>query len=309
MAKKNHANDQVVVVDATEGTGAVVFWSFHGATPYVPLVMAWEDQNLPERALMTPSSPAAALRAADMETRKHLPRGYFVRSVDKLTFVIVREVIGDDDDSATFSEEYEPAAKVSVTLRDDGPPTLNIRWPKGTNKQDNPLRDYADRIISRYRTAVDEVSLHSMDIWIRKMMESLVHVVALGERGKPFYVPPSRMETWTRVKAAILEANPKHTFRQIPAMNSRDCIEAVLDACTREVDSVCNAIYDELDADSIGERALKTRVAVLDELVAKMASFESILGPLVSTLNDSIEECKSAVVLATASSMDELEIK
>lgn len=303
--KRKSSSDDVVVLDTTEGTGAVVFWSFHGPTDYVELAMAWEDQDLPERELMNPTTPAGALRAADSDTRKYLPRGYFVRSIDKLTFIVVKESTTDADDDSVFHEEYEPSAKIGVTLRDDGPPKAWVKWAKGTNKKDNELRDYADRFLARYQTAIDEVSLHGMDIWIRRMMEGFVHVVALGERGKPFYVAPSKMDVWERVKTAITTANPRHVFRQIPAMKSQDCIDAVLDACMREVETQTDLIYEELDSDALGSRALKTRLGNLDSLLSKMESFESVLGPKVEDLRTSIADCRVAVTLAAASEMED----
>jgi hypothetical protein len=319
MARKNKSNKVTVINDKDiEGAGAVVFWNLSGATDYEALQQAWEDQGLPEDLLCNAPTPSAAMRAAEKECRRFLPKGFFTRILEKHAFAVVQET-RDADDARVSEENYEPVLKVGLTVEnitDDDGKVIQQRvkqWEKLSKvARARGLKDtlggYVENFRETYARAQREVSVHNFDWWTKRVMDRHVHVVALGERGKPFYVPPSQMSAWTAVRSAFEAANPEHVFRQIPAMRGDDCIEAVMDACMREVASVTEAIYEEIEVEgdnALGKRALVSRQGQLDKLLAKMASYDGILGAGVDKLRESIEDCRATVVDVAMTLMDD----
>lgn len=302
MAKRSKKADVVAIDMPQEGAGAVVFWNLSGTTSYADLEAAWAREGLPEGLLLNPATPAAAMRAAVKSTA--VPEGYFVRQVNKHTFLLIHE--SQAADASSISEKYAAALKVGITVenrKDDDGKVYDKKvteWAKIATRipasERDPLNTYMRTFKRAFKVALKEISVHNFDWWIKKLMDGYVHTVALGGNGKPYYVAPSRMSNWESVRNAI-HAVSDHTLRSIPAMRSEDCAEAVLDACLREVGNVTEGIYEDLEADDeIGKRALATRQKNLDSLLEKMQSFESLLGPKVDQLREDIEECRATVV-------------
>ena len=299
MNQKN-SNAIKVLRDDVDGAGAVVFWSLSGPTNYEVFIDQLIAHGIPESVHPEPPTPAEAMRSAEKDCRKYLPAGFFTRKLDKHVYGVVRED-RDSDDAKTGTETYEPVLKIGVAVtpvEDDNGKIIDHRikfWSKYRRRDSaqDELGGYVSELVDRFRAARGELALHHMDWWTRRHC----HVVALGERGKPYYVAPDRMASYTALSQAIA-ASGAHTFNSIPAMRSEDAINSVMAACLREVTKKCEAVYVALENEDkpLGARALRTKQSELDKLIEKMSSFESLLGPKLEQLREDIEECRATVV-------------
>lgn len=311
MARRKKASNkhEVTVINdqAVEGAGAVVFWSLHGPTDYATLRDGWREQELDEAAFVKPATAEAALRATIKTCAGSLPKGFFTKQLGREAFIIVREDRSGDD-AKTSTEDYRAVFKLG-TLKEEGKsPRLWLKWGRSAGGGiKKVMAAYIATVKEQYRQAIDELSVHNLGWWFTRMLNDYAHVLPLKERGGVYYVPPGKIETWGKIVAAFSDTD--HVFHQIPAMKTGDCAAAVLDACLREVVNVTEGIYEELDdtVSALGKRALKTRVQNLDDLLSKMTSYESIIGPQIDGLRESIEDCKASVVEAELAMMDDLD--
>lgn len=309
MARKTNKKVKVIK-DDVQGAGAVVFWSLSGATPYEEFIDALEDNDIPEKYHPEPPTPAEALRSTEKDSRRFLPKGYFTRKLDKHTYAVVQET-RDSDDAKTSKETYQPIVKVGCAVtpvEDDDGKVIDHRvrfWHKFRRGTQQGIKElltaYVQEFLARFKQARTEIALHHLDWWVRRVMGEYVHTVTLGERGKPYYVSPTCMAKYTALTTAVMTASDdSHTFNQIPAMRSDDCIESVMAACLREVTKKCEGVYAALEDDDkkLGARALRTKQKELETLLTKMTSFEALIGPGLDRLREDIEECQATVIEA-----------
>ena len=103
------------------------------------------------------------------------------------------------------------------------------------------------------------------------------------------------MEFWNKAADAIQSVSDHKVFR-IPAMRNDEAVAAIIDAVTQEAEQEAQQINEEIMA-GLGERALETRKTRIAELLAKVGSYEELVGQKMK-ITERLESLQAAVATA-----------
>lgn len=259
--KDNHL---IAVSQADESTGAVVYWALEGAVKLETLQAAWDAEMLDAALLPEPPSAEVAFRRAVQEqaesnllVRKH-PQGGF-------SFVYERREGG--------KLSYDVG--VRVFLNDAG--EIEADGISG-------LTDYVKVSYARTR---QELSAVDISAWLVDLVSRRLKGVPLRDRGGVYFVPKQNVALLKQIKRALCSVTA-HTVHEIPAMSSKEAIEAVLEAIRREASTVVAEIENETQGDEVSRRVAGNRIAMLHELSAKVNGYERLLGVSLNSVTDRI---------------------
>lgn len=259
-ASRQLRDDLLAVEGDSQVTGAVVYWTMSGDVDLSKLEPAWKAANLPADWMPTPPSPKAALgRAAkDLQTKQRL-----VRQDPKGGWSFVYELTVDG------KLDYSVGARVHLS----GPNDETLVLDTDTASFQNATEDF-DRVqleYARVRATVGAVDASAWLIWIAGKLDA----VSLRDRGGVYFVPKANVERFRAVRDCLKGASASRVF-MIPAMRSSDAVAAVLEAVTKEASELLQATRDVF-TDSLGHRAAKTRVELIDTLINKIEGYEKLL--------------------------------
>lgn len=105
---------------------------------------------------------------------------------------------------------------------------------------------------------------------------------------------------------ALAAVSSNIVFR-IPAMRSKDALNAVLDAVEREAAADAQAMEEELQAaressKDWAERSIATRYARLEATEGKVERYENLLGQRLDSIRDRLNELRAGLAAASMSS-------
>jgi hypothetical protein len=131
--------------------------------------------------------------------------------------------------------------------------------------------------------------------------------VSLRESGGVYFIPRTNTSIWMKV-AAALDAVGSSVFT-IPAMKTAEAVAAITDAITAEAAALSKSIEDEMEKtgeDALGSRALKTRVNTLEEMIAKVGTYEELIGRQLE-IRERVQRLSANVSAAALTAMNESE--
>lgn len=261
--------DVVVVPESVrESAGSVTWWSLVGNVNAARLQSAWIDAGYAESDLPSLPSEQVALRRA---LRQYEGNHRLIRSLPDGAFAVVQERFVDVDGRSDV--EFETVFKAWV---DSGCAVVDT--------DNGEVEDAVDILFEKAKLTYEAQDLSS---WFVSRVEE-AQAVALRDRGGIYFVPEHTARAWSKFADLIKSVSACRIY-EIPAMRNARAIEAVLDAMVREAQSVSDAMAEELDRGSLGVRALDRRRARCDEMAAKIASYESLLGVKLDQIRESFE--------------------
>lgn len=265
----------VAANDLPEGaSGQIVYWSLSGATNVGKLQAAFEVHGL-DTALLPPApSPGVALRRAVIELRE---RGVLVRPL---------RLPADEEGGEGYVLVHE-------SFNERGRPThargMEVKLVNGE------LQFSSD--------ADDAEELHVRQAWARHLTNyahadvssALVRWVynldgqALRATGGFYFIPREMVSRWAAFVAAV-RAVSSHRLYAIPALQTDEAVEAVLDALREEAAAELEKFQDELDGGEMSARRAKGRMTKVFAMRDKVKRYESLLGRSMTDLHGLIDD-------------------
>lgn len=267
----------VAVSDATPGTaGAIVYWRLSGGLDLSRLSDAWDAQGLDRKLLPDEPTPAVALRRAVAVLKKPDTR---IEATRAGLVVLDRRETGTEGD-LEFTKRL--VANVDVVGR------IKVSFAADS--------DEASQVVIAYNQALDTLAGPDVSPWLSSLMRAL-HAVPLRDTGGVYFVPRFSMTRFEKMLAALRESTD-HVIAAIPALDSSEAVSAILDALESEAEGELSSIRRDLEAESLGARALNTRIGVTSAVEVKLSSYENLLGGKLDGLRDRIEKMRAELTVA-----------
>lgn len=129
--------------------------------------------------------------------------------------------------------------------------------------------------------------------WLIKCAEAL-GAVSLRDRGGIYFIPNGSLETWKTLTSALVKASGEaHTVYSMTTLHEDDAVAAVLDALTLEATEFFSKCSEKIEKGTIGgKRAIKNRMGDSENLLAKIRSYEELLGRKLEDLTDHLADCE-----------------
>jgi len=267
-------DSKYIAVDDMSTAGSAVWWRLSGSLSLERLTEVWQDAGLDSALLPNPPTAITALaRAAKTQAGPHT----LVRSLGQGKWAVVNEHARD--------EELEYAVEARLSIDKVGRLVLK--------PHDHPQ---AEELRASYETHLNELISADVSPWFSKLMTA-VHAVSLRDTGGVYFVPRTHLEEWRQMARAIQCAS-SHTILGMPCMRTDEAIHAIIDAVTQEAQSETIALEAELASDTLGGRALESRVHKADEVKSKVTSYESLLGKKLDNLHDALDAVRAKLARA-----------
>ena len=135
-----------------------------------------------------------------------------------------------------------------------------------------------------------------MSDWLVTLMPTM-NAVGLRPRGGMYFLPRDRVPVYHAL-AEALHAATAHSLYEVPALQTKDAVRAVLDAITREAAGEAELMELALDTGELGARALKAKVRGCEAMMAKVASYEELLGQSLPELQDRLKVLNRQLTIA-----------
>jgi hypothetical protein len=290
IGRGSQAHESIVVTpEAMGAAGAVSYWRASGSIQIAALTAAWARAGLDPKLLRNAPEPETALRRAVLElaTREHVSdkveRRILVRpQQEPSTWAVVEEIVAEGVPPAYTTLE------IISFVEGTGPQFYTV---SGT--QDQAARILA-AVMANFTAQQGLFAPEDITGWLVKLAYKF-GALALRDSGGVYFIPRPAMETWNKI-ATVIEAMSAHKIFRIPAMKNSEAVEAIIDAVTAEAEQVAKAIEEEVVA-GLGARALTTRKSAIDALLAKVSSYEELVGQQIK-VRDRVEALSAAVAEA-----------
>jgi hypothetical protein len=257
--------------DNEGAVGAIVYWGGLAPTPLSRLAEAWQAQGLDPDLLPKRTTPAKALGVAmkELATKRLL-----VRPLDQRgAFALVEEHVYE-----TLDPTYTTLLKATASN------SLGVTCRTG-------YEALGERLAHEYEIALDLVPVTDMGGFVTDSVKML-HATALRPSGGIYFVPRQYTELLGKIALAISTACPNMMVHRIPAMHAKDAIDAISAAIRAEADTELSAMETEIrefydsQQTTIGKRALRGRLGMLESLSGKLSTYESLLSTRLDELRD-----------------------
>ena len=280
-------NNLTAVQGFSGDAGATVWWTLRGEVDRTALVEAWRAQGLPDQWL--PDLPSAERRLSRaVQSVSEMRR--LARPVQRKGhwIVVAEKVTGE---GAGASVAHEPVLSVRL---EGGQPVYTVQgtgyWEVGAAYalEDQIRAEWArqDGLLTR-----DDVAL-----WLADVIQ-YVHGVPLRPKGGLYYVLPSQVERW-RLVCQCIEGLGIGSSYTLPTLRGQDATRAVLDALVADVTRDADDYHGQIMGGALKGRALQARVRDCDNLLSRVAQYDSLLGGALDTLRQRVLAVQDAALLA-----------
>jgi hypothetical protein len=269
----------IIATESNAAAGAIVLWSLAGEVALDDLVAEWTARGGAQDDL--PNAPTALRvlrRACVAVAGKRL-----VRPIRE-GFALVDE---REDEATTL--DFEIAARARLhggALTVDG-----ADWVLG------------DALRAEYQRAIGRLEANEISGWLVREMDR-VDAVGLRERGGVYFVPPSGLARIRKIADTLADVSRCRLY-EIPAMRSDSAVEAILAAVEAEASEAVRGLQEDIETQRWKtERGWVARTRDLDDVEAKMARYEGLLGTKITSLAARLASVRAglaAAALAAAS--------
>jgi len=265
----------VAVNDAETGTaGAIVWWRLCGRTEHDKLSAAWALAGHSVDLLPQKATPAAAIKdavkSASSDRLLARPLG------SHAGYAMVHEIPDGDD------LEYTTALTVKILV---GEPVFE---PQGTQ--------LADQIDAAFRKEIRQMRQWVVGGWLAKLATTC-NAVSLRPTGGIYFIPQADVARFRAWAETFMDIGDSIVY-EVPALESKNAVAAILDAVEREARDELTSIDDEITEDELGKRALRSRERRCVALRTKLEAYSDLLGPALDGITAKLESTKASVVEA-----------
>lgn len=296
---KTTVNDLLITPDAAGVAGAVSYWRARGTISIDALAKAWVAAGLDPALLRKAPEPETALRRAVLElaTRENITdkkeRRVLVRpQKEPSTWAVVEEIVEEG-----AKPIYTPIAIVSFAAGG-----IRVEQSLGTWTQAQEIEEIVRADYFAQQGLYDPSDITT---WLVKLAYKN-NAVTLRESGGVYFIPRAAMDFWNKA-AAVVESVSAHKVFRIPAMRNDEAMAAITDAVTREALQVVELMQKELGLTgeaALGKHAIKTRQVEAEALLAKLTSYEELLGKQLS-VRESVSKLQSNLTVAALMGTEE----
>lgn len=256
-------------------SGFIAFWTSASWSDPYRLKTGFESIDL-KGFEPTPMKPAQALREALMDHFR--AKTIMVRPLkSEGGFIAIDEKRGDSNN------DYKKLFSV------------HVQGEEGERLSFDPLPEDAQEIAGKYSQRLNSIPGHSVGSALVKIVASM-RGTAIRKTGGVYWINGSHAAKWSGVQR-VVEASATHGESRIYMATMKvdaESIRVVKDAIQREILQESQSILDEMLKGDVGERAMKTRLEYLDELQAKVAEYESVVGESLKHLAEALDNAKTA---------------
>lgn len=315
------SNPKVFAVEDGAHAGQICYWRLNGNIDPDQLSAAWERAGLDPDDLPELPAPLTALNRAV----KGLQRGRrLVRPLeDRGAYAIVAETARGEElaYAQTLSVKIDAVARLVFSAESNtNIEVCDCGWvdksdaerAKSQHTAKCAFRVAADAageahplaatIRAAYLTALNEFDTTDIAPWLVRMLTHRCDALVLRDQGGVYYVPPSTSDKWDAIVAAVRSASEHRVFR-VPALASKDVLEAVLDAVEREAREEAESMANELSkatgaGKGVSERVGKSRMEKCDAVEAKVARYEELLGTKLDAIRERLGDLRANLTTA-----------
>lgn len=256
--------------------GAIVFWSFGAASHLNRLQDCLEchgfTKHCPER--MTDGAALKAALAEEFPAHKVFP---IVK--DDNAFEVVR--IREDDGQ---KNRYEHVLSASVTLR-------KVETSGDVDEQNSRIQSSFDSLVSMVPVSQ-----------LTRCMVSIVSELggmSMKPSGGVYWLPEQNWDRWVALVDDVTDCGSKNRFDACRVVLDSNCIEAVRQALTNEIEREAKAIHETITDPESGTRAAKTARKRAESLRDKILSYEDSFGLVLSELHTAMDNATTIEATAT----------
>ncbi len=280
-----------ITPESTITAGLVSYWRLSGPVTLSRLRDAFEQRGLHTDLLPKPPGDAVALgRAVYEQASKHR----LVRPLAKRgTWAIVDETVTDG--SATFTT-------VMTVQHATGRPMTTSPFSSEFHPRFGEYAVLWNRVIDAYHRHNNELAPEDISSWLIKLAHTQ-NSLALRDTGGIYFIPRTGVDFWRKVSAA-LESVSAHKVLKIPAMKNDEAVAAILESLSVEAQSTIMAFERDIlktGDEALGARALETRQKECVSLLAKVESYETLLGVSLVKITDAIGALQANIAAAALS--------
>lgn len=290
---KNVLGSALTAVEQADATtGAITYYRTRGGIDLGALATAWAAEGLDADDLLTPPTKRVALQRALRQIEdEHVlvddsPAGGWQ--------IVSRTITGG-------KTTYTVAARCLIK---DGNLTI-----ERVDADDEAMELLTDVLRVEHEQQMRTVTGGDVGGWLTNLLigKGGLEATSLRETGGVYFVTPQWVGKLDRIKRAC--ASVGVTVHAIPAVRSRETIEAVLDAIAREAADGLVKIREEM-TDARGKKWVASRLDELAALEKKIDSYERFLGMrLDATRTDVINTRALLDAHATRGSLLEVEVE
>lgn len=266
-----------VITESAGTCGCVTYWRSGPPISIEALRDAWVAAGLDMELFRKAPEPVTAFRRAVLAQadRKTLDKTSELRTLvrpqaEPHTWAIVEE----------FVQEGKPPVYTTIALTSFAKGDPEITGVDGTAER---CRNLFTTIMDMFATQSGTFAPEDITTWLVRLAEKK-NAVTLRDTGGVYFIPRDSMDFWNKAAEAVETASKKtHRVFRIPAVRNSEAVDAIVDAVTVEAEQISAKIDAEVFGDTpIGERAVETRRANIDALLAKLSSYEALLGRQLS---------------------------
>lgn len=291
--------EALLAVQEQGGAGCLTYWSLSGGLDPLDLAVTWAEAGLPAERLPELPAPTTALRRAV----NHVATGrrVLVRPLEEKGShaIVLERSTKVEKEGEVDAEAATPEIKQSLAHEVVARVKLDV-----ANRVvlDPPTSPYGPEIRASFERTSGECSASEIGGWLVDEVAAL-DGVALRETGGFYYLPPGSVAEWARISEAVKRVSGHRIFT-IPALRSKDAVEAVLAAIEAEATAEASKLSDEIDAHlsgeaALGERALATRSERCEKVSKKLARYEELLGAHSEKLRERLDAIAEQLALAS----------
>ena len=274
--------------------GAITYWRLAGGANGDDLNNALRDSGLSDDDLLKLTTPRRALRRAMQERARG---NVFMRAGRSALkdggLYLVRQTADAVDQSPVFD------VMVDARLSTAGTPTFQVDARFNPDTDDDVEASLNDRFWHHvwHVTAID---ISSCLIQQARACDA----VSLRESGGMYFIPRDRLDAWQQ-RVETLHAETNCRVHMVPAMDSQQAFDAVIDAVIDESTMFTASLQEDLDGGELGERALRSRAEQAKAHLEKLARYERLLGEAaaerLATLREGIMDQQTNAIAAALS--------
>ena len=286
--KTNPDKDLMVTPEALGVCGSVSYWRASGSVSIATMAAAWDAAGLDKALFRKAPEPETALRRAVLDLAKRenvsdkIERRTLVRpQKEPSTWAVVEEIV-QEGSPPTYT------TLVIVSFAGSGPRVDKVN---GTWSQVDAI---TDAVTHRFSAQQGLFAPEDITGWLVKLAYAN-GAVTLRDSGGVYFIPRPAMEFWNKAADAIQSASDHKVFR-IPAMRNDEAVAAIIDAVTLEAEQEAQKINDEIMA-GLGDRAIETRKDRIAELLAKVGSYEELVGQKMK-ISERLESLQASIATA-----------
>ncbi len=253
--------------------GALVYWAFGAASELGKLQECLDRhgfaKHCPERM-----TDGAALKAALSEEFPGHKVFQVLSEKDKDRFEVVR-VAADDTEKNRYTHVLTASLKLGLDARQ------HIETDEYDFDRDRRLEDAVERLTSM--VPVGQLSKCMVEI-----------VMALGgttmrPSGGIYWIGNEHWDRWVALVDDITACGSKNRFDACRVVMDENCIEALRQALTNEIEREAKSIHESIFDPETGTRAAKTARKRAESLRAKIGSYESSFGIVLGELREALD--------------------